>query len=170
MEKVLFKPLYRKYRPANEDLVETFAGRNFYDFAIFLDGAKVCINKNSPYIWWSILSRFQSISTFMMEGALLIPFIQGVTTKRLKVISHPQNHVLFRRWFIYDERRCLLHYYHRPQDVEALGHINIATASFNVRADDKFTFEISCEGRTYQLQAPDRNTMLFWLQELRTRR
>ena len=75
-----------------------------------------------------------------------------------------------RRWFVYDHRRCLLHYYHKPQDVEALGNINIANASFNVRADDKAMFEISSEGRTYQLQAPDRNTMLFWLQELQARR
>lgn len=73
-----------------------------------------------------------------------------------------------RRWFVYDPRRCLLHYYHRPQDVEPLGNINISNASF--RADDKSLFEVISDGRTYQLQAPDRNTMLFWLQELQTRR
>ncbi|XP_057308620.1 TBC1 domain family member 2B-like isoform X1 [Hydractinia symbiolongicarpus] len=74
------------------------------------------------------------------------------------------------RWFVYDHRRCLLYYYRKPQDGEPLGNIDIANATFGFSAEDKALFQISSNDRTYHIQAKDRNTMMFWLQELQARR
>ncbi|XP_022094216.1 TBC1 domain family member 2B-like [Acanthaster planci] len=77
------------------------------------------------------------------------------------------------RWFVFDNQRCRLYYYRTPQDLLPLGSIDIANASFNFEASDSTGtghFHISTGGRVYQLQAKDRHTMMFWLQELQERR
>ncbi len=77
------------------------------------------------------------------------------------------------RWFVFDEQRCRLYYYRAPQDLLPLGSIDIANATFNFEVNDSSTtgqFYISTGGRVYQLQAKDRQTMMFWLQELQERR
>ncbi|XP_070566750.1 TBC1 domain family member 2B-like [Ptychodera flava] len=77
------------------------------------------------------------------------------------------------RWFIYDPRRCQLYYYRTPNDFVPLGSIEIANASFTFDQNDsekKGQFEIVTKDRTYHLQAKDKHTMMFWLQELQERR
>ncbi|XP_066926047.1 TBC1 domain family member 2B-like isoform X1 [Clytia hemisphaerica] len=75
-----------------------------------------------------------------------------------------------KRWFVYDPRRCLLFYYRRPQDTEPLGTIDIASATFSYNPNVKALFSISSGDRLYQLEAPDNNAMMFWLQELQAKR
>ncbi|XP_033638800.1 TBC1 domain family member 2B-like [Asterias rubens] len=77
------------------------------------------------------------------------------------------------RWFVFDELRCRLYYYRAPQDLLPLGSIDIANATFNFEVNDSSStgqFHICTGGRVYQLQAKDRQTMMFWLQELQERR
>ncbi|XP_047145794.1 TBC1 domain family member 2B isoform X1 [Hydra vulgaris] len=74
------------------------------------------------------------------------------------------------RWFVYDNRRCMLYYYRKPQDSEPLGCIDISICTFSYSADEKSLFQISSNDRTYHLQAENRNAMMFWLQELQARR
>ncbi|KXJ27716.1 TBC1 domain family member 2B [Exaiptasia diaphana] len=77
------------------------------------------------------------------------------------------------RWFVFDESRCRLFYYRTPQDHVQLGFIDIATAtfSFQVENPDRLNqFDICVSDRKYHLQAKDKQTMMFWLQELQTRR
>ncbi|XP_068737715.1 TBC1 domain family member 2B-like [Montipora capricornis] len=77
------------------------------------------------------------------------------------------------RWFVYDERKCRLYYYRTPQDFTPLGLIDVGNASFSFDVKDAErlnAFQISTSGRTYQLQAKDKQTMMFWLQELQGRR
>ncbi|XP_067047173.1 TBC1 domain family member 2B-like isoform X1 [Acropora muricata] len=77
------------------------------------------------------------------------------------------------RWFVYDERKCRLYYYRTPQDATPLGVIDVANASFSFDVVDAETlneFHINTPERTYQLQAKDKQTMMFWLQELQGRR
>ncbi|XP_020623256.1 TBC1 domain family member 2B-like [Orbicella faveolata] len=77
------------------------------------------------------------------------------------------------RWFVYEERKCKLYYYRTPQDVTPLGHIDLANASFTFDVEDADRlngFKICTSGRIYQLQAKDKQTMMFWLQELQGRR
>ncbi|RMX50100.1 hypothetical protein pdam_00002943 [Pocillopora damicornis] len=77
------------------------------------------------------------------------------------------------RWFLYEERKCRLYYFRTPQDSTPLGSIDLANASFTfeVEDSDRLTqFQICTSGRTYQLQAKDKQTMMFWLQELQGRR
>ncbi|CAH3154885.1 unnamed protein product [Porites evermanni] len=77
------------------------------------------------------------------------------------------------RWFVYDERKCRLYYYRTPQDFTPLGLIDLAKASFSFEVEDasRLTqFQICTSGRTYQLQAKDKQTMMFWLQELQAKR
>ncbi|KAJ7323420.1 hypothetical protein OS493_031895 [Desmophyllum pertusum] len=48
-------------------------------------------------------------------------------------------------------------------------HIDVANASFTFEVEDadRLTqFQICTSGRIYQLQAKDKQTMMFWLQEL----
>ncbi|XP_038053263.1 TBC1 domain family member 2B-like [Patiria miniata] len=77
------------------------------------------------------------------------------------------------RWFVFDRQRCRLYYYRTPHDLLPLGSIDIANATFNFEANDSTStgqFHISTGGRIYHLQAKDRHTMMFWLQELQERR
>ncbi|XP_071955359.1 TBC1 domain family member 2B-like [Antedon mediterranea] len=78
------------------------------------------------------------------------------------------------RWFVFEQRTCHLYYYRTKQDLLPLGHIDISTASFNYdvasQENGQFNFDISSDGRQYHLQANDRHTMMYWLQELQEKR
>ncbi|XP_001626296.3 TBC1 domain family member 2B isoform X2 [Nematostella vectensis] len=78
------------------------------------------------------------------------------------------------RWFVYDERRCRLYYYRTPQDCVPLGSIDLGNATFSFEVDPTAErlnkFDICTPARDYHLQAKDKQTMMFWLQELQTRR
>ncbi|XP_072014560.1 TBC1 domain family member 2B-like [Amphiura filiformis] len=76
------------------------------------------------------------------------------------------------RWFVYDNQRCHLYYYRSAHDLIPLGSIDISNASlnFNVATEAPGHFQICTEGRVYHLEAKDRQTKMFWLQELQQRR
>eukprot|EP00112_Aurelia_sp_Birch-Aquarium-sp1_P011292 Seg2375.2 transcript_id=Seg2375.2/GoldUCD/mRNA.D3Y31 product="TBC1 domain family member 2B" protein_id=Seg2375.2/GoldUCD/D3Y31 len=77
-----------------------------------------------------------------------------------------------RRWFVFEPRRCILYYYRTSDCTDPLGNIEISNASFSFspNATNKGQFEIRSAERTYYLQAPDKETMQFWLQELKAER
>jgi hypothetical protein len=76
------------------------------------------------------------------------------------------------RWFVFDDRRCILFYYRSPQDFVPLGSIDIAKASFSFSVEnaDKGQFSISVGSRQTLLQAQSKKAMMFWLSELQKRR
>ncbi|XP_033124012.1 TBC1 domain family member 2B-like isoform X2 [Anneissia japonica] len=78
------------------------------------------------------------------------------------------------RWFVFDQHTCRLYYYRTKQDLLPLGHIDISNASFTFdvgcQESGQFNFDISSDGRQYHLQANDRHTMMYWLQELQEKR
>ncbi|GIY41206.1 TBC1 domain family member 2B [Caerostris darwini] len=74
-----------------------------------------------------------------------------------------------KRWFIFCEDNCKLYYYRSPQDQVPLGEIDISQATFTFEVNNKERtgfFTISIPGRDYFLEASNRQTALFWLQEL----
>ncbi|XP_013784589.1 TBC1 domain family member 2B-like [Limulus polyphemus] len=73
-----------------------------------------------------------------------------------------------RRWFVFSENSCKLYYYRAPEDLLPLGEIDIskATLSFDVSPEKPGLFTVSTPEKEYILEAKDRNTCLFWLQEL----
>ncbi|CAL1266415.1 unnamed protein product [Larinioides sclopetarius] len=74
-----------------------------------------------------------------------------------------------KRWFVFSEDSCKLYYYRSPQDQVPLGEIDISQATFTFEVDNKERtglFTISIPGRDYYLEASNRQTALFWLQEL----
>ncbi|XP_054706604.1 TBC1 domain family member 2B-like [Uloborus diversus] len=78
-----------------------------------------------------------------------------------------------RRWFVFSENNCKLYYYRSPQDQEPLGEIDISQATFTFDVTNKErtgSFKISVPGRDYFLEANNRQTCLFWLQELQKHR
>ncbi|KAJ8305747.1 hypothetical protein KUTeg_016292 [Tegillarca granosa] len=77
------------------------------------------------------------------------------------------------RWFVFGDNTCKLYYYRNPHDLIPLGEIDIAHASFYFDASNTEkpgSFEIRCFGKEYLLDAHDRHTMMYWLQELQKRR
>ncbi|XP_064624236.1 TBC1 domain family member 2B-like isoform X4 [Lineus longissimus] len=77
------------------------------------------------------------------------------------------------RWFVYGENTCKLYYYRTPQDVLPLGEIDISNAVFPFEAlnmEKPGFFQIRNIERTYYLDAGDKQTMMYWLQELQKRR
>ncbi|KAJ8037775.1 TBC1 domain family member 2B [Holothuria leucospilota] len=78
-----------------------------------------------------------------------------------------------KRWFVFDNQRCMLCYYRSHEVVVPLGSIPIANATFSFNPSDSErpgNFSITVEGRVYQLQAKDYHTKMYWLQELQERR
>ncbi|KAG8201950.1 hypothetical protein JTE90_027425 [Oedothorax gibbosus] len=74
-----------------------------------------------------------------------------------------------KRWFVFSESNCKLYYYRSPQDQVPLGEIDISQATFSFEVDNKERtglFTISVPGRDYCLEASNRQTSLYWLQEL----
>ncbi|KAM4677181.1 TBC1 domain family member 2B isoform 2-T2 [Discoglossus pictus] len=75
------------------------------------------------------------------------------------------------RWFVLDQRRCLLYYFKNPQDPQPLGHIDIGDASFSYDLEaEEGQFEIHSSGRVSLLRASSWQAMLCWLQELQQKR
>ncbi|KAI1887795.1 hypothetical protein AGOR_G00194040 [Albula goreensis] len=75
------------------------------------------------------------------------------------------------RWFVYEEEKCQLFYYRTPQDVNPLGRIQLADATFGypIQADEG-TFHIQTPERKFILKAVHREAMMYWLQQLQLRR
>lgn len=78
-----------------------------------------------------------------------------------------------KRWFVFSENNCKLYYYRSPEDILPLGEIDVAKATFSfevTNVERPGLFCISTPEKSYDLEAPDRQTCLFWLQELQKRR
>ncbi|XP_045863468.1 TBC1 domain family member 2B isoform X3 [Meles meles] len=72
------------------------------------------------------------------------------------------------RWFVFDARRCYLYYFKSPQDALPLGHLDIADACFSYQGPDEAA-EPGAEPPAH-FQAPNRQLMTYWLQELQQKR
>lgn len=74
-----------------------------------------------------------------------------------------------RRWFVFSEYTCRLYYYRSPNDSLSLGEIDISRATFHFDPTNKEKpglFSIHTPDKEFILEAKDRTTCLFWLQEL----
>ncbi|MBN3310275.1 TBD2A protein, partial [Amia calva] len=75
------------------------------------------------------------------------------------------------RWFTYEEMKCQLYYYRTPQDVTPLGSIELIKATFGYPTQgDEGTFHIQIPERLFVLKALNRETMMYWLQQLQLKR
>ncbi|XP_060125045.1 TBC1 domain family member 2A isoform X2 [Zootoca vivipara] len=75
------------------------------------------------------------------------------------------------RWFFYDENKCHLLYYRTAQDINPLGSIELSSASFDLKVGaEEGVFEIRTPSKTFILQAVDKQTMIYWLQQLQIKR
>ncbi|XP_058879402.1 TBC1 domain family member 2A-like [Acipenser ruthenus] len=75
------------------------------------------------------------------------------------------------RWFIFEEKKCQLYYYRTSQDVNPLGSIDLANATFGYPAQaQEETFQIQIPGRVVVLKALNNQAMLYWLQQLQIKR
>ncbi|KAG7458901.1 hypothetical protein MATL_G00225640 [Megalops atlanticus] len=75
------------------------------------------------------------------------------------------------RWFTYEDRKCQLFYYRTAQDVNPLGRIELADATFGYPLQaDEGTFHIQTPERTFILKALNREAMMYWLQQLQLKR
>nr|XP_045372751.1 TBC1 domain family member 2B isoform X3 [Camelus bactrianus] len=83
------------------------------------------------------------------------------------------------RWFVFDARRCYLYYFKSPQDAVPPGHLDIADACFSYTGPDEAAetgaeppahFQVHSAGAVTVLQAPNRQLMTYWLQELQQKR
>ncbi|XP_040487585.1 TBC1 domain family member 2A isoform X1 [Ursus maritimus] len=75
------------------------------------------------------------------------------------------------RWFFYDERKCQLYYSRTAQDANPLDSIDLSSAVFDCKADaEEGTFEIKTPSRIITLKAATKQVMLYWLQQLQTKR
>uniref|UniRef100_T1JBD8 TBC1 domain family member 2B n=1 Tax=Strigamia maritima TaxID=126957 RepID=T1JBD8_STRMM len=78
-----------------------------------------------------------------------------------------------RRWFAFSENTCKLYYYSAPHESNCLGEIDISSATFSFEVTNlerPGIFFISTPDKQYELEANDRQTALFWLQELQLKR
>ncbi|XP_076025856.1 TBC1 domain family member 2A [Genypterus blacodes] len=75
------------------------------------------------------------------------------------------------RWFTYEEKKNQLFYYRTPQDVTALGQVELTSATFTypLKAESG-TFHIQTPERTFILKAVSQEVMLYWLQQLQVNR
>ncbi|XP_044513150.1 TBC1 domain family member 2A [Gracilinanus agilis] len=75
------------------------------------------------------------------------------------------------RWFFYDERKCHLHYSRTAQDVNPLGSIDLSCVTFDCKVEaEEGTFEIKTPSRVITLKAVNKQTMMYWLQQLQLKR
>ncbi|XP_065062966.1 TBC1 domain family member 2B-like isoform X2 [Rhopilema esculentum] len=75
------------------------------------------------------------------------------------------------RWFVFEPRKCTLYYYRTRNCTDPLGNIDIASATFSLSTNPSLKeFEIRAGERAYQLKAPDKETVQFWLQQLKAER
>ncbi|CAH3173571.1 unnamed protein product [Porites evermanni] len=126
------------------------------------DGSETSLEKNEEN------SKSKKVSS---ASPKLCGFLNKLGAKGIK--TWKTRWQVYHYWFVYDERKCRLYYYRTPQDFTPLGLIDLAKASFSFEVEDasRLTqFQICTSGRTYQLQAKDSQTMMFWLQELQAKR
>ncbi|KAK6493215.1 TBC1 domain family member 2A-like [Huso huso] len=70
-----------------------------------------------------------------------------------------------------EEKKCQLYYYRTSQDVNPLGSIDLANATFGYPAQaQEGTFQIQIPGRVVVLKALNSQAMLYWLQQLQIKR
>ncbi|XP_074136155.1 TBC1 domain family member 2A isoform X1 [Sminthopsis crassicaudata] len=75
------------------------------------------------------------------------------------------------RWFFYEERRCHLNYSRTAQDANPLGSIDLSTATFDCKVEaEEGTFEVKTPNRVFTLKAVNKQTMMYWLQQLQLKR
>ncbi|XP_007499034.1 TBC1 domain family member 2A isoform X2 [Monodelphis domestica] len=75
------------------------------------------------------------------------------------------------RWFFYDERKCHLYYSRTAQDVNPLGSIDLSCVTFDCKVEaEEGTFEIKTPSRVITLKAVNKQTMMYWLQQLQLKR
>uniref|UniRef100_A0A4W3I9C3 TBC1 domain family member 2 n=1 Tax=Callorhinchus milii TaxID=7868 RepID=A0A4W3I9C3_CALMI len=75
------------------------------------------------------------------------------------------------RWFVYNEKNCHLYYFRTAQDVNPLGSIDLSHAAFIYSLEtEEGTFEIRSPEKDYTLKAKNRQTMMYWLQQLQQKR
>ncbi|XP_058885038.1 TBC1 domain family member 2A-like isoform X3 [Acipenser ruthenus] len=75
------------------------------------------------------------------------------------------------RWFVFEEKKCQLYYYRTSQDVNPLGSIDLANATFGYPDQaQEGTFQIQIPGRVVVLKALNSQAMLYWLQQLQIKR
>ncbi|KAL4641960.1 TBC1 domain family member 2B [Arapaima gigas] len=74
-------------------------------------------------------------------------------------------------WFVYDPRKCYLYYFKTAQDGIPMGHIDIADACFRYDVEgEEGQFEVLTAGKQVLLKAPNKQVMLYWLQQLQQKR
>lgn len=110
-----------------------------------------------------------SRSDSSLESTRLCGFL-----RKYKLGARSLTKTFKKRWFVFADSTCNLLYYRNPKDLIPLGEINISHATFTFDTASERTanniFEVRVNNTTYWLEADDRNTMIFWLQELQTRR
>ncbi|XP_018593812.2 TBC1 domain family member 2A-like isoform X1 [Scleropages formosus] len=75
------------------------------------------------------------------------------------------------RWFVYEEKQCQLFYYRTAQDVNPLGRIELASATFGFSLQaEEAVFHIQTPERVFVLKAVSRDAMMYWLQQLQLKR
>ncbi|XP_071135491.1 TBC1 domain family member 2B-like isoform X1 [Mytilus edulis] len=76
------------------------------------------------------------------------------------------------RWCVYGDKTCKLYYYRSQNDIVPLGEIDISRATFHFEptVDKPGAFQIRSDNREHVLDASNRHTMMYWLQELQKRR
>ncbi|KAL4640250.1 TBC1 domain family member 2A-like isoform X1 [Arapaima gigas] len=75
------------------------------------------------------------------------------------------------RWFMYEEKQCQLFYYRTAQDVNPLGRIELAGATFGFPFHgEEGVFNIQTPERTFVLKAATHDAMVYWLQQLQLKR
>uniref|UniRef100_A0A6I8NKI7 TBC1 domain family member 2A n=1 Tax=Ornithorhynchus anatinus TaxID=9258 RepID=A0A6I8NKI7_ORNAN len=75
------------------------------------------------------------------------------------------------RWFFYDGKKCHLYYSRTAQDVNPLGSIDLSGAIFDCKVEaEAGTFEIKTPTRIFTLKAINKQTMMYWLQQLQIKR
>ncbi|XP_074052874.1 TBC1 domain family member 2A [Macrotis lagotis] len=75
------------------------------------------------------------------------------------------------RWFLYEKRRCRLLYSRTAQDANPLGSIGLSAATLDCRVEaGEGAFEIRTPSRVFTLKAVNKQTMMYWLQQLQLKR
>ncbi|XP_072460331.1 TBC1 domain family member 2A isoform X1 [Notamacropus eugenii] len=75
------------------------------------------------------------------------------------------------RWFLYDEKKGHLSYSRTAQDANPLGSIDLSTATLDCGVEaEEGTFQIKTPSRVFTLKAVNKQTMMYWLQQLQWKR
>ncbi|KAI0211391.1 TBC1 domain family member 2B [Lamellibrachia satsuma] len=112
----------------------------------------------------------KTVSNEILKGQKLCGYL-----KKYKIGARGKS--FKRRWFVLADNTCTLLYYRSAQDIVPLGEIDIACASFSFNMKNingprpsRWIFEITTHSKTYCLEANNKNTLRYWLQELQRKR